>query len=251
MLSRIYMKKQFLALMVLVSLLPATALFAAESADTATVKINVVDGKGDPIPGVWFLHQFSTQGPVVRNGLRGETFSVPAPMTYSLEVNRVLGIERYEAYQILSANPQVANAGDVLTFNVQYFRTAVEMEANANRVVEATVVDVPAAESQAFSVPTSPVAENQAPAAEVSSETSPAVEDEPISADEPKVPAKPELTVYNSELSVPPQQEEGSAVLGVSTINTGDYTLAQTGPSALLLLIPSLLSGILSVKRRK
>jgi len=96
--------------------------FGTLAAETGTVTISVQDEHGDAFSGDWYLHRGTTiNGYLVRNGSSGEMFQVESGY-YFLEVRNIPGDGPY--YLVHSDNPQMVEAGASETFNVEYFETA-------------------------------------------------------------------------------------------------------------------------------
>lgn len=93
----------------------------AEEPTIGTIIVSVVDETGETISGNWYLHRGSTEGGfLVRNGSFSEKFQMDAG-NYYLEVRGQVSSHPY--YLVHSDNPQYLYGGSSITFNVQYFET--------------------------------------------------------------------------------------------------------------------------------
>ncbi len=219
-----------------------TAAIAADyDPNKGTVVVNVADGNGTAIPGNWYLHQFNINGTVPRNGSSGETFQI-ASGTYYLEA-RLAGI--YKAYWLKSTNPQSVSAGQTITFDLAYYATqeAKEIAQSQPQVQAEEPVVEPVVEEATEPVVEEAVTET---AAEESSSGN-----EPVAISEvPTFETPPNGPVFISD--VPTFETPPSASPADESYELGAVTsLAQTGPAAIILLIPSSVAGLWFALRRK
>ena len=230
------MSKRILFVFLTAVLLMAPVAFAFDAApDTGTVTVKVTDSNGANVGGNWYLYQgVGNQGLMLRNGTKGETFSIPYGF-YFLVAQRVFG--KLDARRILSANPQELKAGETATFAVQYFKTQADMDATA----------VPPATEET-------VAEETVPA-----EPQPVVTEEPAADTTPTPPTAPPHQTIDAHyvfarpfemapvtLTTPPPAEETAPATPVV------YELAATGPaSTFFLLILISISGGLAYSMRR
>ncbi|MBU0727173.1 hypothetical protein KKA95_00645 [Patescibacteria group bacterium] len=242
--------------LILVVLMIPFAVLAEEDESLGTVVINTMNQDGEPISGNWYLHRFSLSGSIVRNGLSGEMFTVDEG-TYYLEVRKTTGGDVYEAYELISENPQYVNPGTTRTFSVMYYRTQEDLDA-ANELEDEIVVEEEVVAEEE-------VVEEEVVAEEIVEEVAeePVEEVVPEDIEEPIVgviidyvadaadAASDAIDIYVPTFETAPETsdlEVGSVGGGVLEEIT---ELAVTGPGSLLLLIPSALGGLLFISRKR
>ena len=250
--------------------------FGVLAAEPGTVNVSVQNEDGETISGDWYLHTgTSVSGFLLRNGSAGETFDVDAG-TYFLEVRALPG--DYPYYLIHSDNPQSVDEGGEITFNVEYFETEEAMLIASGNPPEPQIVGQDDTQPQEPDVydehgcnstqqyvwcersescvqywtPSCRVEEEEEEVAEEEEETPTVAVIDPLSYREvpdfntpPVVSGSQEVPTFETPPATfnPEVPEEESFVLPVS--------LAQTGPSAVLALIPSMLIGLAVVRRKR
>ncbi|MBN2306518.1 hypothetical protein JXD20_00875 [Candidatus Peregrinibacteria bacterium] len=248
--------------------------FGTLAAETGAIAISVQDENGDSFIGNWYLHRGTTiHGFLVRNGSGSESFQVDTG-SYFLEVRAVPVNHPY--YLIHSDNPQYLDSGDTVTFNVQYFETEEEkliaeghpptpqvISANDSEPTEPDVYDVHGCNSTQqyvwcersescvrYWTPSCQTEDTEEEVVEEENTTPTVSVIDPLSYREvPDFNMAP--TAVNSNVPTfetppttfnPEVPEETSLILPLS--------LAQTGPSAMLALIPSMLIGLAVIRRK-
>ena len=253
--------------------------FGTFAASTSTVIISVQDQSNLALSGNWYLHQGTTlNGALIRNGSSGEIFEVDSG-SYFLEVRNLLG--SYPYYLLHSDNPLFVDEDATITFNVQYFETEEQMLIASGNPPEPTsepedeglvgydVYDahgcnstqgfVWCASSEAcvkFWSPACRVDEDEEEEEEVADTTS---ESTPptILATSPAVHVP---TFETPPMAVVPTFETPPYAFAPEVSDAGDFDievaaaggmqLAQTGSSVALLLIPSMLLGLATFRRK-
>ncbi len=237
---------------------------------TSTVIISVQDQDNLALSGDWYLHQGTTiNGFLVRNGSAGETFQVDSG-SYFLEVRNLISSHPY--YLLHSDNPQFVEEDATITFNVQYFETEEQMliasgnppepvsEPEDEGLLGYDVYDVHGcnstqgfvwcASSEAcvkFWSPACRVDEDEEVADETTESTPPT-----ILATSPAVHVP---TFETPAMAVVPTFETPPYAFAPDVPDVGDFELAglqlaQTGSSVALLLIPSILIGLATLRRK-
>lgn len=250
----------FTALLVTITV-PSPSL--AEDLTNGTIIIKVIAENGENVSGNWYLHRGTTEnGYLIRNGSFGETFQAEEGYYY-LDVR---GLSNRPYFIRYSKNPQFLYGGSTITFSVQYFKTQEEMLAasgdpTAAQVMETTSVGLETndiydiygcnstrgyvwcARTQACTKFWSPTCR-----VTVSEDTSDGVAEAESDVGVPAVTSP--IVLPNSPYV--PTFETAPVGSGTANINTAiegenDIRLVQTGSSAILLFIASVLlsSGML------
>lgn len=232
---------------------------------TSTVIISVQDQDNLALSGDWYLHQGTTiNGFLVRNGSAGETFQVDSG-SYFLEVRNLMG--SYPYYLLHSDNPQFVEEDAMITYNVQYFETEEQMLIASGNPPEP--VSEPEDEGllgydiyDAYGCNSTQGFVWCAKSEICVKFWSPACQVDEIVEEEEVVDETPEATpttvlatspsVYVPTFETPPSAfgpevfdiEAAAAVVG------GEFKLAQTGSSVALLLIPSMLIGLATFRKK-
>ena len=215
--------------------LPLAGLAATPEENEGVVAIVIVDRFGQETSGNWYLHQWGASGPIVRNGTSDEKFVVDAG-NYYLEV-RTSGDQK--AYELTGDALQTIAEGETYTYNVRYYPdeeamtlgpisplSSEETEPEASQPTEETEEEV--AEEE--------VVEEESVVPETSGTYVPDFNEAP----RPSVP----------EFTTPPAQPVVTVVAAEPQEIIAAPQLVQTGVSALFLLIPSALGGLLASRRR-
>lgn len=235
-------------------------LMAAEST-MGTIHISVVAENGENVSGNWYLHRGTTEnGYLIRNGSFGETFQAEEGYYY-LEVR---GLASSRPYFIrYSKNPQFLYGGSSIAFSVKYFKTQEEMlsasgDPAATQVMETTSVGLETTDVYDIHGCNSTqgyvwCAKDQActrfwsPVCKVSASQTPA---EPTTSGSTAVTTVPSVSETSavSGLEVPsfetPPANSGTVNINTAIEAENDIRLVQTGNSAVLLFIASMLLSL-------
>lgn len=266
------LKKLSITLLVTVFALGFLPL-ASGAAMEGTITVSVQNEDEDGFSGDWYLHQGTTiSGMLIRNGSSSETFDVDTG-TYYLEVRGVPNDRPY--YYLHSENPQTVDEGETVIFNVQYFETEGEMltaSGNPPAAEEPEQTEEPVGydiydqhgcnstqgyvwceRNESCVLYWSPACKVEEPAEEPVEEEEEPVEATAVLATSPSVhvptfetaPGVPVPTFETPPPTFEPDVPEDDEVLVLP------LSLAQTGPSAALALIPSMLVGLAFLRRRR
>lgn len=245
------------------------------AATTSTVTVSVQDENGNSFSGSWYLHKGTTiNGFLIRNGSGGETFEADTG-SYYLEVRGIPGDHPY--YYLHSDNPLYLDEGQTVVFNVQYFETEEDMLAASGNaptpetpgetetVVTPDIFDAHGCNSTQQYVwcerseacvtnwtPSCRVEENTEEEATGEEETLTVSIIDPLSYREvpdfntPPVVSNPAVPTFETPPpTFTPEVPEAEAAAAMP------FQLVQTGPSALFMLIPSMMIGLAVVRRKR
>lgn len=250
------MKKTFLIFLCLL-ILPLS-VFAAYGDDPdlqGTIVITLKDAKGENVKGDWYLHQGSSQeGLVVRNGIGSDKF-LKNPGNYFLEIRNT---KTHGAYTLEENPAQSLNTKETITYHITYY---IDEEAKLAAEEIARLRELGPAEP-----------EPEPEEAEPKTEPEPQPEPQPETKKEPKAEPAPKPDnkpiVYAPDFSTPPdlevlpfdkaptnstnlaQKNSQAEVAGINESLKVMPTLAQTGSSGLILLLPSVLGGLAFRRKR-
>ena len=226
-------KKIVISLALLV-FLPISAIAYDYDPNLGIVYINVENQFGEEISGTWYLHRSNLSGPIVRNGMKSYDFQTDEGYYY-FEVRKV---DQYEVFEVTTDITQFLNKADSITFNVTYYPDQEYMDA----FLAGEIVEDP-----------EPVEEEPEPAPEPEPIEEPEEEPEeedlsgPITVTVISPTTPPVVSPVVPDFTTPPAspvEEDSEMDFGAILV------LATTGPTALLLLLPSVAAGLYVATRR-
>ena len=218
--------------------LPLAGLAATPEENEGVVAIVIVDRFGQETSGDWYLHQWGANGPIIRNGTSDEEFVVDEG-TYYLEV-RTSGDQK--AYELTGDALQTIAEGETYTYNIRYYP-------DEEAMVLGPITPLSSEETEAeASQPAEEGEEEDEVAEEEPTEEEPVV----LETSGVYVPEFNEVPrPFVPEFDTAPVQPAISVAAAEPEETVAVPQLVQTGASALFLLIPSALGGLMVTRRRK